>query len=143
MEKRKIPNTIIKIKCNDYMELFKSWLVFTRPYHNLSDKEIDITAAFLYNRHKLSEAIIDDTILDSVCMSDDAKKDVRELCNLSVQHFQVMLSKLRRKGIIKDNRLNPRIIPSISNGGIDNYQLLYVFTVDAGDSNIKANSQET
>lgn len=125
------------------MELFKSWLIFTKPYHNLSDKEIEITAAFLYNRYKLSKAIIDDVILDSVCMSDDAKRDVRELCHLSVQHFQVMLSKLRKKGIIKDNRLNPRIIPSIRNTEDNSYQLLYLFTIDVKQGNTTANSEET
>ena len=59
-------------------------------------------------------------------MSEDIKKKVREECDITLPHFQVIMSKLRKNRVILDGRINPRFIPNIieENGS---FQLLLLF----------------
>jgi hypothetical protein len=110
-------------------KFFKHWFKFLLPYHNLTDREMDIAAAFLLKRYELSKVISDTNILESVLMSDDTKRGIREACDVKHQHFQVIMSKLRKAKIIIDNKINPRFIPNVKeeNG---NFKLLLLFTFD-------------
>ena len=73
--------------------------------------------------------ISDDNLLDSVLMSEDTKRSLRDECNIKHPHFQVIMSKLRKANIILENRLNPRFIPNVKeeNG---NFKLLLLFKFD-------------
>jgi hypothetical protein len=110
-------------------KFFKHGFKFLLPYHNLTDREMDIAAAFLLKRYELSKVISDTNILESVLMSDDTKRGIREACDVKHQHFQVIMSKLRKAKIIIDNKINPRFIPNVKeeNG---NFKLLLLFTFD-------------
>jgi hypothetical protein len=59
-------------------------------------------------------------------MSEDTKRAVREECGISLPHFQVIMSKLKKSKIILDNKVNPRFVPKLKeeNG---NFQLLLLF----------------
>lgn len=92
---------------------FKDWLNFLVPFHNLTDREMDVASAFIKLRYELGKAISNNDILDEVVMNDDSKRKIRESCNITPSHFQVVLSKLRKSGFINDNRINPRYIPNI------------------------------
>lgn len=58
--------------------------------------------------------IKDDNILDRVVMSEDSRKEIREECNISSQHFQVIIGKLKKNNIITGNGINSRFIPKLS-----------------------------
>lgn len=109
--------------------IFKLWLKFIRPLHNLTEREQDVTAAFLRNRYYLSTKINDPKILNQVLFSEQTKKKIMEDANLSVAHFQVIMGKLRKAGIIKDNTLNPKIIPLIKPDAKD-FKLLLYFDIE-------------
>ena len=108
-------------------KFFKQWLVFLLPYHNLTDREMDVAAAFLQKRFELAKVISDVNILNSVLMNEDTKRDIRESCEIKLPHFQVIMSKLRKSKVIVDNRLNPKFIPNVKeeNG---NFKLLLLFS---------------
>lgn len=114
----KIPTTL-----DDF---FRHWFEFLKPFHQLTGREIDVAATLIQQRHKLSKVITDDSILDKVVLSDDTRKLVREICSLSLPHFQVIMSKLKKSKIIVNGRINPKFIPNITeeNG---NFQLLLYF----------------
>ena len=59
-------------------------------------------------------------------MSDDTKRKVREECNITLPHFQVIMSKLRKNKVIIDGKINPRFIPNID-GDTGVFQLLLFF----------------
>jgi hypothetical protein len=88
---------------------------------------MDVAAAFLLKRFELSKVISDVNILNSVLMNEDTKREIREMVGIGHQHFQVIMSKLRKTKVIIDNRLNPRFIPSVKeeNG---NFKLLLLFS---------------
>lgn len=111
-------------------KFFKYWLKFLLPFHNLTDREMDVAACFLKNRFNLSKVISDDKILEQVLMGEDTKKSIREECGITLAHFQVVMSKLRKASVIVDGHLNPRFIPNLKeeNG---NFKLLLLFDFDA------------
>lgn len=119
-------NNIIRIPTSLNGKFFRYWFEFLKPFHKLTDRETDVIASFVKQRYELSKVIKDDDILDKVTMSDDIKKKVREECNITLAHFQVILGKLRKNKIILDNKINPRFIPNIEEeNGV--FQLLLLF----------------
>lgn len=121
-------NTIVKVPFKDVDGFVQSWLLFMQPYHQMTEKEKSVFAAFLVLRIGLLKSINDESILDEVVLSENSRKSVREKCGISSQHFQVIMSKLRQKGMIVDNRLNSKFIPSAMKNNM--YQLLFVFMLD-------------
>lgn len=108
-------------------KFFKYWFKFLLPFHGLTDREMDVAAAFLLKRYELSKVISDVNILNSVLMNEDTKRDIREMVDIGHQHFQVIMSKLRKTKVILDNKINPRFIPNVKeeNG---NFKLLLLFS---------------
>lgn len=115
---------------------FKLWLKFMKPYHNLTEREQDVTAAFLRNRYYLSTKISDPKILNQVLFSEQTKKKIMAETNLSVAHFQVIMGKLRKVGVIENNTLNQKLIPFLKPGAKD-FKLLLLFRLeDEGEESV-------
>lgn len=121
--------------------VFRKWLEFMRPYHKLTDREMDIAAAFIRHRFTLSKVISDDTILDSVLLSEDTKKKIREECNITLQHFQVILGSLRKNKVIVNNRINPKFIPSLKEDS-DYLTLMFYFKIEDESKDLPKDSKE-
>lgn len=108
----KAVDSIVRIPC-EVNSFFKYWFLFLRPFHNLTEREMDVITCFVKHRYELSKVIKDDDILDKVTMSEDTKVKVRQECNVSLPHFQVIMGKLRKNKIIVDGKINHRYIPSL------------------------------
>lgn len=106
-------NNVVRIPCSLSGSFFRYWFMFLKPFHKLTDREIDVITAFVKHRYELSKVIKDDAILDRVVMSEDTKRKVREECNITLPHFQVIMGKLRSNKVIIDGKINPRFIPNI------------------------------
>lgn len=119
-------NNVVRIPTSLSGRFFRYWLEFLRPFHQLTDREIDVTTSFIKHRYELSKVIKDNDILDKVTMSEDTKRKVREECNITLPHFQVIMGKLKKHKVIIDSRINPKFIPNVieENG---NFQLLLLF----------------
>ena len=119
-------NNVIRIPTSLDGKFFRYWFMFLQPFHKLTERETDVITAFVKHRYELSKVIKDEDILDRVTMSEDTKKKVREECNITLPHFQVIMGKLRKNGVIIDGKINPRFIPNISeNDG--HFQLMLLF----------------
>lgn len=119
-------NNVIRIPTSLNGKFFKFWFEFLKPFHKLTEREIDIIAGFVKQRYELSKVIKDEGILNSVVMSEETKKKVREECGVTLSHFQVIMGKLRKSKVIIDNKINPRFIPNIVEDE-DSFQLLLFF----------------
>ena len=125
----KKPNNIVRIPCSLDKSFFRLWFKFLEPFHKLTDREIDVITSFVKQRYELSKVIKDNEILDKVTMSEDTKKKVREECDISLPHFQVIMGKLRKNKVIIDGKINPRYIPSVDEGnGSFKMMLLFDFS---------------
>ena len=108
------PNSVLRKPCSLSGSFFRYWFMFLRPFHKLTNREIDVITAFVKHRYELSKVIKDDVILDKVTMSEDVKKQVREECGIAFQHFQVIMSNLRKNKVIENGKINPKFIPNIT-----------------------------
>ena len=121
------PNNIITIPVAKDYDFFHWWCIFLRPVINLTNREIDVIASFLKQRWELSKSITDQAILDEMVMSDATKRKVMDECNISLQHFYVVMSNLRKSKIIDKGKINPRLIPNIRQDSDDYFQLMILF----------------
>lgn len=119
-------NNIIRIPTSLKGKFFRYWFQFLQPFHKLTEREIDVITSFVKQRYELSKVIKDNDILDREVMSEFTKKKVREECNITLPHFQVIMGKLRKSGIIIDGKINPRFIPNIDEE-TGTFQLLLLF----------------
>lgn len=122
-------DSIVRIPCKVDGKFFRYWFEFLTPFHNLTEREMDIITSFVKQRYELSKVIKDNEILDKVTMSEDIKKKVREECDISLPHFQVIMGKLRKNKVIIDGKINPRYIPSVDEeNGSFKMMLLFDFS---------------
>lgn len=125
------PNNVISISASlssETKNFFRYWVEFTKPLHRLTDREMDVVTAFLHKRYELSKDILDPVKLDKYLMNEDTKAEIRDECGVSPAHFQVIMGKLRKSGIIKDGNINPLFIPNIKEDN-GTFQLLLYFQV--------------
>ena len=107
---------------------FRNWFEFLKPFHHLTDRQMDVIAAITYLRYKLSKKISDEELLDENVLSDASKKKVREACKLKLAHFQVIMGELKKSGVIVNGRINPRYIPRVTDE--KGFQLLLYFNIN-------------
>ena len=79
---------------------------------------MDVLAAFLKKRYELGKVITDNDVLDNVLMSESTKRQIREQCGTTPKHFQVIMCKFRKKGVIIKNRIYLNLIPTITPDGV-------------------------
>lgn len=120
------PNSVLVIPCSLDSSFFKLWFNFLRPFHKLTDREIDVISSFVKQRYELSKEVKSQELLDKIVMSDDVKRRVREECNVSQAHFQVIMTKLKKSKVIENNKINPRFIPKLEEDP-KSFQLLVSF----------------
>lgn len=109
-----IADSVVRIPCKIDSSFFRYWFEFLQPFHHLTEREMDVITAFVRQRYELSKVVSDNDILDKIVMSEDTKRKVREECEMTLPHFQVIMGKLRKNNVIKDNRINPRYIPKVT-----------------------------
>lgn len=125
---RKGVDNVVRIPCKLDYSFFKMWFMFLQPFHHLTEREMEVATSFVKQRYELSKVVSDNDILDKLVMSEDTKRRVREECNITLPHFQVIMGKLRKNNIIIDGKLNPRYIPRvIEENGSFKLMLLFDF----------------
>lgn len=120
------PNSVVTVPCTD-SSFYKWWCVFLRPFIYLTDKEIDVVACFLQLRQELSQKIPDAQMVDTLLMNNATKEKVRELCNITLAHFYVIMGSLRKKKVLVNNSINPKLIPSMTSNTDSVFQLVILF----------------
>ena len=120
------PNNAFNVPVTDTLDFFKWWCVFLRPFIPLTEREIDVVASLLKQRWELFKLkdIKDQSILDALTMSSDTLDKVVKECRITKQHFYVVMSSLKKKGII-DGHINPRLIPNMKEEGTFKLTILF------------------
>lgn len=132
VEVKKIPkpNNIIRVKATPDKDFFKWWCVLLRPFIPLTNKEIDVIASFLRQRWELSKKITDLSLLDTLLMSEETKRKVQEECGITLAHFYVIMSNLKKNGVIVNNRIHSRLIPNVKVNANGQFILMVLFEED-------------
>lgn len=132
VKNKRSPNNLIKVPVTSKKDFFKWWCIFLRPFVNLTNREIDVVSSFLKQRWELSKIVSDPAILDAMVMSEDTKRKVMEECNITLQHFYVVMSNLRKHKVLKGTIINPRLIPNIRETDNDCFELRIIFKEEEG-----------
>lgn len=111
-------NSNSKLDISPEGDFFRLWAEFTKPIHNLTNREMDVFAAFLKKRYELSKVITDPEVLDKVLMGEETKKQIRLQCKMATKHFQVVMCRFRQKGVIKNGRIFLNLIPTLTAEGV-------------------------
>lgn len=116
-------NNVIGIKSSSRLKVspdgdfFRLWVEFLKPVHNLSKKEMEVLAALLKERYELSKTISNSDTVDKVLLSPDVRHQISEECDITPKHLNVVLSKMRKNGVLKDEKLLLNMIPVFDEEG--------------------------
>ena len=124
------PNNMLKVPCKPDMNFFKWWCTILHPFVSLTPKETEVIASYLRIRYELAKVISDSTILDSQLMSKDTTDKVIAECGMTLQHYYVVMSGLRKKGVITNSGLNTKLIPNTRSTDNGYFQLLILIEED-------------
>lgn len=105
----KVVNINIKLK-----DFFYRWIEFTNPFHKLNPQQSKVLSLLLFHHFRLSKIITNNKILWKEVFDYDTKVLIYEELNIKSGALENLLSKLRKKKIIVDNRITPNFIPVIN-----------------------------
>ena len=113
----------------DLYGVLKNWMAFTKPFHNLTQQEQETVAALLYQYIKLRESVTNEDMLWKMVFDYDTKTEVKKLLGgIKDYSLQNVLSRLRTKGVIEDNRIKKSYIPNIATD-TKKYKIIFDFNV--------------
>lgn len=119
----KIANINVKFK-----DFFYKWIELTQPFHKLNNRQSRILALLLYHHNRLSYEITNPKILWKIVFDYDTKLLIAEELNIQTHSLENLLSQLRKKNIIVDNKITPYFIPNISKDA-KNFKLIFNFNI--------------
>ncbi len=123
MNNVKQANINIKLK-----NLFFKWLEITKPLHKLTQQEQDVLALLLYYHYKTKHETTNEKILWKIVFDYDTKMKIKEDLDMKDSALQTVLTKLRKKKIIIDNKISPIFIPSLELNS-KNFKMIYNFNI--------------
>lgn len=121
-------NSVICIPVAKRGDFFKYWFMFLRPFHHLTDREIEVAAAFVRYHYELGQDVLSKELLAKLVMSEDTKRKIREECGMSTTYFQSIMTKLKKSKVIIGDRLNPKFVPKMPKDG-KTFNLLLSFDI--------------
>ena len=121
------PDNALNVPSKSLLEFFKWWCIIIRPFMALTDREADVVASFLNQRWELinKSRITDPAILDTLVMSSETVDKVIKECNITKQHFYVVMNTLKKRKAVIEGRINPKLIPNLKNEGLFKLTILF------------------
>lgn len=113
----------------DLKGLMKYWLQFTEPFHKLTNQQQNILALFLYYYFTFKMEIKSEKLIWKMVFDYDTKIKIKEeLGNLPDYTLQNILTTLRKKNIIKNNKINKPYVPQLELKS-NKFTLIYNFNI--------------
>ena len=121
------PNNVFGIPTSVDTDFFKWWCRFLRPFVPLTKRELDVVACLLKKRYDLSKEIHDPKIVDTMLMSESVRDEIISECNITVSYFYVLMSNLRKKGLMHKNSFDCKLVPNFREDDNGCFHLLILF----------------
>ena len=113
MEKAHRPNNMAIVPCNRE-SLCRLFVEFLTPYHHLTSRESDVFAVIIEQYFRLRSQCESPSMVRTLLWSSASRADLRRMLGMSQPHFQMVITKLREKGVLKGEDINPKFLPHIS-----------------------------
>lgn len=121
-------NANIAVFDSSIEDVFKHWLEFIKPINHLSDKEVDIVSKFLYKKFVLEQKINDEDILYTHLFSTAVRNEIMDELDMKADRFNNLLSALRKKEVIVNNRINKLFVPNIDSNA-KQFTIMFKFNI--------------
>lgn len=90
---------------------FLEWVRITTPLHRVEAKdETKVFAELLRYYNYILSITGQKESADSILSSSELRNDIIKELKISQGHFNTCLTRLRQKGVISDNKINPKYI---------------------------------
>lgn len=110
---------------------FKHWMNFTKPLHKLNNQEVNIVSLLLYYYFQFKKETNNDDIAWKLTFDYDTKAKIKEELELSTdQGMRNILTTLRKKKVIIDNKISPSFIPTIDLKKSKSFSLIFKFEIN-------------
>ena len=123
--KQNIKQANLNIKLKD---LFHRWLEITTTFHHLTKQEIKVLGLLLYYNYKYKKEITNERLIWKMVFELETRKLIVKELGITDAVFRNILTKLRKIGVIKDNRIVKTFIPEL---GLDskNFKVIFNFNI--------------
>jgi hypothetical protein len=78
---------------------------------------MDVLAVCLQERYRISKKVPDDDLVDGILLNNDTRKVICKKCGIKPKHLNVILSKFRKNGVIRDEKIYRNLIPITDKDG--------------------------
>jgi hypothetical protein len=119
MKNTKVANINVTLK-----GLFSRWLDITVTLHKLRKQERQVLALLLYYHYLLKQDITNNKILWKMVFDYDTRMKIKEELKMKDYSLQNVLSTLRSKNVIKDNRIVSAYIPELARTA-DSFKVIF------------------
>ncbi len=109
-------------------KVFEEYLYLTKPLHGLRPLEIKLIAMFLYYNVQEMDNFKREEDRWAKLFSYEVKLQIRDELKLKDHTLQNLLSSLRKKGVIVDNKITPYYVPKVE-ASTTNFKLIYNFDI--------------
>lgn len=123
MKNVKVATANIRVK-----QLFFHWMEITKPFHGLTNQQQKIVALLLYYHYTFQRDITNMKIVWKMVFDYDTKLKIKEELGIKDAVFQNMLYLLRKKGVIKNNKVVPLFIPVLTQDST-NFKIIFNFNI--------------
>jgi len=117
----------LHLKAKNNKQLVDYYLTSLHQFHKLGGQMFELTSMLIQEHLKLKEAGLGQDTIDSFILSREKRRNYQEHLSVSKQRLNNMIAKLRKKMILKENKINFRLIPDIKNGVAE---VSYMISVD-------------
>jgi hypothetical protein len=100
----------------DVRRFFYHWVTVTYPIHKLGKMDKAALSELLYYRYKFSLEIDNEEFVQKMLFDYDTKLQIAENLKINQGRFAMILTSLRKKGIIKGRTLNVNYTPGLKEG---------------------------
>lgn len=104
-------NNGIQISSSSILEFYSKWFTFLKPIIKLPPREINVMAHICTKHYELQKVIKDNKILDEVLFNTESRREIEKNCGITTEHYQVILGRLRKAGLLVSNTINPAYLP--------------------------------
>jgi hypothetical protein len=114
---------------------FHHWITVTFPLHNLGKTERGVLAELLYYRYLLGQEVTNEELLNKLLFDYETKNKICESLDIPKSRMALVLTTLRKEGIVKGRTLNKSYIPELSVGD-NQFILAYKFKITDNDKSL-------
>lgn len=103
----------------------RTWLEVMKPFHHLTSREMDFTAALLARREEIAADVKDQSNVDKLLFDEEEKEKVCKKVGITNSHMKMILHKMRKAGVINGKKIDPKYILKWQRG--KPFRMVFVF----------------